>query len=151
MEQLSSIKNEYDTVVYARGAFDILHAGHIEFINYAKSQGDTLVLGIISDNAIRENKGEGRPVKNEGDRLIVADAIKGVDYAFVVPVPDGTYSATEKVLRVLKPDVFVLYDEVPEHTNHFKKLIADYQIKLVLDNSKKRLSTTELIKKIKQT
>jgi cytidyltransferase-like protein len=147
-EELSNISRN-GKVIYARGAFDILHAGHIAFINFAKEQGGTLVLGIISDDVIRKNKGENRPVMLANDRMIVANGIKGVDYVFVVPEPSKENTATELVFDKLRPDIFVLYDEVPEYTEHFKKLLSDYDIKIVLDSSEKLTSTSELIEKMK--
>lgn len=138
-------------IVYARGAFDLLHAGHIDFIEFAKKQGDILVLGIISDNVIRKNKGVGRPIRDENDRARVADSIKGVDYTFIVPEPTEDLSSTEIVLDLLKPDTFVLFDEKEAYTQHFRDLLNKHGTKLVLDKSDKRSSTTVLIEKMRNS
>lgn len=148
-KDLSRLMLERRSVVYARGAFDLLHAGHIDFIEFAKKQGDILVLGIVSDNVIRKCKGSNRPVKDEIDRMRVADSIKGVDYTFVVPASKNGLSSTEVVLDLLKPNTFVLFDEKEVYTQHFKNLLTKYEVKLVLDNSDKRSSTTALINKMK--
>lgn len=150
VKELASIaKGTKNQIVYARGAFDILHAGHIEFLEYAKQQGEVLVIGIISDSIIRQNKGAGRPIKSELDRLQVINAIKSVDYAFIVPAPTKSKSSTEIVIEALRPHVFVLFNEKPAYTKHFEKLLGRHDIKLVLDNSNKKASTTQFVKKIK--
>ncbi len=137
-------------IVYARGAFDILHAGHIEFLEYARQQGDVLVVGIIPDKVIKQNKGKDRPVKDETDRLHVINAIKSVDYAFIVPSPTESVTSTEFVIRALKPDVFVLFDEKQGYTQHFEKLLKQYGVRLILDKSNKISSTTSLVKKLRK-
>lgn len=149
-KDLTQVATQTGGVVYARGAFDLLHAGHIDFIEFAKKQGNILVLGIISDNVIRKNKGVNRPVRGENDRARVADSIKGVDYTFVVPEPKNGLSSTEIVLDLLKPDTFVLFDEKEAYTQYFRDLLSKHGVKLVLDKSDKRSSTTVLIEKMKR-
>jgi D-beta-D-heptose 7-phosphate kinase/D-beta-D-heptose 1-phosphate adenosyltransferase len=137
------------TIVYARGAFDVIHGGHVGFIEFAKQQGDLLVLGIISDGVVSQVKGPDRPVRRGEDRALVADAIKGTDYVFIVPPPTEAGSSTEMVIELLQPDVFVLFDEEPAYTQHFKSLLSQHDIRLVLDASAKKSSTTSLIQKMK--
>lgn len=137
-------------IVYARGAFDILHAGHIEFLEFAKQQGDILVVGIIADEVIRQNKGKDRPIKNEVDRLQVIDALRSVDYAFIVPEPSTLKTSTENVIEALQPHVFALFNEKEKYTQHFEELLKRFGVKLVLDNSNKKASTTQFIEKIRK-
>lgn len=151
VSQLPSVKQgTKHKIVYVRGAFDILHAGHIEFLEYAKKQGDVLVVGVISDPVIRQNKGHDRPIKPETDRLQVINAIRSVDYAFIVPAPTAEKTSTEIVIEVLEPHVFVLFNEKITYTEHFKKLLQQHNIELVLDNSNKKASTTQFVKKIRK-
>ena len=149
--ELPSIKDrEKNKIVYVRGAFDILHAGHIDFLEYAKQQGDILVAGIISDKVIKQNKGKDRPIKPETDRLQVINAIRSVDYAFVVPPPISSKSSTEIVIEVLKPHVFVLFNEKPTYTKYFEDLLKKSNVELILDNSSKKASTTQFVEKIRR-
>lgn len=149
--ELPSIKKrEKNKIVYVRGAFDILHAGHIDFLEYAKQQGDVLVAGIISDEIIKQNKGKDRPIKPETDRLQVINAIRSVDYAFVVPRPTPSKSSTEIVIEALKPHVFVLFNEKPTYTKHFEDLFKKYNMELILDNSSKKASATQFVEKIRR-
>ncbi len=148
---LPQVRSSCDgTIVYARGAFDILHAGHIAFIEFAQQHGDVLVLGVISDKVVGQSKGKDRPVKNQEDRVRVANAIKGVDYAFIVPSPTDALSSTELVIKQLRPDKFVLFNEKEVYTNHFQKLLGQCNVQLILDDSTKLSSTTALIQKMRK-
>lgn len=150
--ELSSARNSMKgKIVYVRGAFDLLHSGHIEFLEYAKRQGDLLIVGIISDKVIKQNKGKDRPIKPEIDRLLVVNAIRSVDYAFIVPRPTASKSSTEIVIEALKPHIFVLFNEKTTYTEHFTKLIKKYDVELIIDNSDKKASTTQLVEKIKRS
>lgn len=89
-------------VVFTNGCFDILHAGHIAFLNQAKALGDVLVVGVNSDESVRRVKGPGRPVNALDDRLRVLAALSAVDHVVVF----GDVTA-DRLLRELRPDVFV--------------------------------------------
>ena len=67
------------TVVFTNGCFDLLHRGHVESLEYARSLGDRLVVGVNSDRSVRTLKGEGRPVHSEEDRLFILAALRSVD------------------------------------------------------------------------
>ena len=107
---LPSIKDrEKGKIVYARGAFDILHAGHIDFLEYAKQQGDVLIVGIISDQVIRQNKGADRPIKDERDRLEVMNAIRYADYTFIVPAPTNSKTHLRRLSLSFLNHMFLYY------------------------------------------
>lgn len=67
------------TTVIVNGTFDIVHRGHIEMLNYAKSLGDFLVVAIDTDNRVNELKGSNRPINNQWDRMFLLDNIRAVD------------------------------------------------------------------------
>ena len=67
-------------VVFTNGCFDILHAGHVSYLNEAKAQGDLLVVGLNSDNSVRSLKGETRPINSENERKFVLENLKAVDH-----------------------------------------------------------------------
>ena len=66
-------------VVFTNGCFDILHAGHVRYLNKARSFGDCLVLGLNTDSSVRSIKGPSRPINNELDRAEVVGALRAVD------------------------------------------------------------------------
>src|ERR1700694_4383142 len=68
------------TITFANGAFDVLHVGHVRYLQDAARQADVLVVGVNSDTSVRSIKGEGRPVMNERERAELVSAIRGVGY-----------------------------------------------------------------------
>lgn len=73
-------KNQNKKIVFTNGCFDILHPGHVTYLNEAKALGDVLVVGINSDASVKRLKGESRPVNNELDRKFVLENLKAVDF-----------------------------------------------------------------------
>jgi len=91
-------------IIWTNGCFDILHRGHIEMFKYAKSLGDRLVVGIDSDNRVKEDKGEDRPINNLDDRMFVLDSIECID---IVLDFDST-NELRNLIKDIKPDVMVI-------------------------------------------
>lgn len=89
-------------IVFTNGCFDLLHAGHIEMLAFARAQGDTLVVGVNSDRSVRMIKGEGRPIYPAADRALILAALEGVDYVAVFDDPRA-----ERIIRAVRPDVLV--------------------------------------------
>lgn len=89
-------------IVFTNGCFDILHAGHVRYLNKAKSYGDVLVLGLNTDASVRENKGPARPINCEQDRAEVVGALRAVDYVVLF----GERTA-EAIIEKVHPDVYV--------------------------------------------
>jgi D-beta-D-heptose 7-phosphate kinase/D-beta-D-heptose 1-phosphate adenosyltransferase len=106
IENITSLRNrlraEGRKVVFTNGCFDILHAGHVDYIRKAKALGDILIVGINSDASIRRIKGEKRPIVEEADRAELVASLKAVDYVTVFDedTPGNLISA-------LVPDVLV--------------------------------------------
>lgn len=89
-------------VVFTNGCFDILHVGHVKYLQEAKAQGDILVVGINADASVRKLKGEQRPIQNEQDRGEVLSALACVD--FVAIFEEDT---PLNLIQLIKPDVLV--------------------------------------------
>ena len=90
--------------IFVNGTFDILHPGHVQLLNYAKSLGDTLTVGIDSDRRVREKKGYARPVYNVGDRAYMLQNLKAVDYVVIFDSDEEL----ERCIRTVKPDIMVV-------------------------------------------
>lgn len=90
------------TVVFTNGIFDILHAGHVQFLRQAKALGDILVVGINSDGSVQRRKGQGWPINSEQDRLALVEALEMVDY--VVLFAEDTPC---ELIRLLQPHIHV--------------------------------------------
>ncbi|MBD3799852.1 MAG: D-glycero-beta-D-manno-heptose-7-phosphate kinase [Campylobacterales bacterium] len=89
-------------IVFTNGCFDILHVGHVKYLQAAKSFGDVLIVGLNSDASVRALKGPSRPVNGENDRAYILAALESVDY--VVKFSDDT---PYELIKMLRPDVLV--------------------------------------------
>ncbi len=101
-EERKRLRAEGKRLVFTNGCFDILHVGHVRYLQSAREQGDALVVAINSDRSVRELKGVGRPIMNDQERAEMLLALRAVDY---VTVFDGL-SPRSLIAEVL-PDVLV--------------------------------------------
>lgn len=85
------------------GTFDIVHRGHLELLNYAKSLGDQLLVAIDTDRRVKELKGESRPINNQDDRKNLLYNLKAVDIVMLFDSKDELIS----IMKEYKPDVYV--------------------------------------------
>ena len=90
--------------VWTNGCFDILHRGHIELFKYAKSLGDELIVGIDSDEKVKKDKGEGRPINNLNDRAFMLQSIKYIDRVIKFDSTDEL----RRLVKDIKPDIMVI-------------------------------------------
>ena len=90
--------------IFVNGTFDVLHPGHIQLLNYAKSFGDTLTVGIDSDRRVAEKKGPSRPIYNIKDRSFMLQNLKSVDYVVVFDSDEEL----EHCLKTIRPDIMVV-------------------------------------------
>ena len=89
-------------LVFTNGCFDILHVGHVRYLNQARAMGDVLVVGLNTDSSVRQSKGEGRPIVPELERAEVLAALASVDYIFLFGDP-----TPQRVIDAIVPDVLV--------------------------------------------
>ena len=103
-------------IVFTNGCFDVLHAGHVAYLAWARAQGDALIVGLNTDESVRRLKGDRRPIVTFEDRATLLSALRSVD--LVVGFGERT---PEVIIDKLKPDVFVKSaqyreEELPERT-----------------------------------
>ena len=132
------------TVAFANGCFDVLHVGHIRYLQDAARVADVLVVGVNGDASVRTLKGEGRPVMNAQERAEIISAIRGVAY---VTIFDETSPA--RLLQTLRPDfqckgTDYTPDSVPE-----AEIVRAYGGKVVIVGDPKDHSTTEILRRMK--
>ncbi len=96
------LKEQKKKIVFTNGCFDILHRGHVSYLNTAKSFGDVLILGLNSDESVKRLKGEDRPINCEDDRAYILSALECVDYVVIFD-EDTPYELISKI----KPDILV--------------------------------------------
>jgi rfaE bifunctional protein nucleotidyltransferase chain/domain len=90
------------TIVFTNGCFDIIHAGHVQYLEQAKALGDNLIVGLNSDASVKRLKGETRPVNGQQNRAIVLAALSSVDYVIVFD-EETPY----ELIKAIQPDVLV--------------------------------------------
>lgn len=127
--------------VMVNGTFDILHRGHIELLNYAKSLGDQLLVAIDTDRRVTELKGIGRPINNQDDRKLFLYNLKAVDIVML-------FDSKEQLIDIMKeyqPDVYVKGSD----WNHDRKSTAhEYCKKVIYYDRVGDYSTTKTIQDI---
>lgn len=106
------IKAEGKKVVFTNGCFDILHLGHVRYLEQAKALGDVLVIGVNGDASVRRLKGDRRPIQGQDERAQIVAALRSVDY--VVVFDDDT---AEPLVAALRPDVYVKGGDYAEGRN----------------------------------
>jgi rfaE bifunctional protein nucleotidyltransferase chain/domain len=97
-----SLRREGKKLVFTNGCFDILHVGHVRYLNQARELGDALVVAVNSDRSVRAIKGNGRPIVNEAERAEVLAALASVDYVFLFDDP-----TPQHIIDTLVPDILV--------------------------------------------
>lgn len=105
---LSELRNRYptQTIVLGTGCFDILHIGHLYFLEDARQQGEILVIGVNSDESVRQIKGDKRPIMQEKSRATLVSAFRCVDYTFIY-----NDTVADDCILNLRPDVFAIGEE----------------------------------------
>ena len=98
----SKLKAEGKKVVFTNGVFDLIHAGHVDYLSKAKKLGDVLIVGLNSDESVRRIKGEKRPILKQEERAFILSNLKPVD--FVVYFDDDTPA---KLISEIIPDILV--------------------------------------------
>jgi rfaE bifunctional protein nucleotidyltransferase chain/domain len=131
------------TIAFANGCFDLLHVGHVRYLQGAAAEADRLVVAVNDDRSVAGLKGEGRPILTASDRAELVAALRGVDY--VVVFGDAT---VERLLLLLKPDVHCkgtdyTVDSVPE-----RAVVAGYGGRTAIVGDPKNHATRELLARI---
>lgn len=99
---VKKLRSEGKKMVFTNGCFDILHAGHVDYLEEARSFGDYLIVGMNSDSSIRKIKGEKRPIVPENFRARVLEGLRAVDCVFIFDEETPL-----KVIETVRPDVLV--------------------------------------------
>ncbi len=132
------------TVVFTNGCFDILHAGHIRYLEDARALGDMLVLGVNSDSSTRRLKGPSRPIVPEDERAEAVAALRSVDYVTVFEEDTPV-----ETIRILKPDIHVKGGDYRAGDLPETPVVESYGGKVVIVPFSRGLSTTSIIERIR--
>jgi D-beta-D-heptose 7-phosphate kinase / D-beta-D-heptose 1-phosphate adenosyltransferase len=132
-------------IVLTNGCFDVIHAGHVAYLREARQQGDVLVVGVNSDEEVRRQKGQGRPIYQERDRLEILGELHCVDYLIVFREPTA-----HELLRSLRPHVYVKGgDYRPEQVNEYD-VVRELGIEMRLLAHRPGLGSTNIVERIRK-
>jgi len=140
---IEKLKTEGKKVVFTNGCFDILHVGHLRYLEQAREQGDLLVIGVNSDASVKRLKGPTRPINSEMDRAEMLAGLKAVDYTVIF-----TEDTPVEIIDELKPSIHVKggdykKEDLPE-TEVVERNGGEVKILMLVDGK----STTSVVNKI---
>jgi rfaE bifunctional protein nucleotidyltransferase chain/domain len=130
-------------IVLANGCFDILHAGHVRYLQGARALGDLLVVGINSDAQVARLKGAGRPVLPEHERAELVASLQAVDLVTIFNEPTVT-----ELLLALRPDIHAKGTDYTEETVPERDVVRSYGGRVAIVGDPKDHSTSEILKKV---
>lgn len=133
------------TVAFANGGFDLLHVGHVRYLEAAKREADRLVVAVNSDASVRGHKGDGRPILDEDARAELVAALRCVDY--VIIFSDAT---VDRLLTLLKPDVHCKGTDYTVDTVPERETVLSYGGRIAIVGDPKDHSTRDLLAKLSQ-
>jgi rfaE bifunctional protein nucleotidyltransferase chain/domain len=132
------------TIAFANGIFDLLHVGHVRYLQGAAAEADCLVVAV-NDDAMAAGKGPGRPILKAADRAELVAALRGVDYVTIFPEP-----TVAPLLELLKPDVHCKGTDYTVETVPERETVLAYGGRIAIVGDAKDHSTRDLIGKIRE-
>jgi rfaE bifunctional protein nucleotidyltransferase chain/domain len=141
--RVAADRREGRTIAFANGCFDLLHVGHVRYLQAAADEADRLIVAV-NDDAAAGAKGPGRPLLRAPDRAEIVAALRGVDYVVIFPEP-----TVAPLLMLLRPDVHCkgtdyTVDSVPE-----RDTVASYGGRIAIVGDPKDHSTRDLLSRIR--
>lgn len=131
------------TIVLANGGFDLVHAGHVRYLEASKKKGDILIVALNSDSSIRKLKGQGRPILPQRERAEILSAFACVDFITIFNEPN-----VEKILLALKPDVHAKGSDYTKKTVPERETVLAYGGRIAIAGGPKIRSTSGVIPRI---
>jgi rfaE bifunctional protein nucleotidyltransferase chain/domain len=138
------LRQEGRRVVFTNGVFDILHPGHIRYLQHARALGDALIVGLNADASVRRNKGPERPINSQEERAEVLAALECVD---AVVIFDEDTPA--EIIKAIRPDILVKGADWGEHAIVGRDTVEANGGRVVRVPIEQGFSTTNIIEKIR--
>lgn len=138
-----ALKREGKIIVFTNGCFEILHPGHIQLLEKAKSFGDTLIVGINSDESVKRIKGEKKLIFDEKSRLKLISALECVDYTVLF-----NENTPENLIKIIQPHIHIKGGDYKEEDLPEAKVVKSYGGKVIILPLLEGFSTTNIINKI---
>jgi D-glycero-beta-D-manno-heptose 1-phosphate adenylyltransferase len=143
VDALTRDRAEGRTIAFANGCFDLLHVGHVRYLQGAAVEADRLVVAVNDDKSVHGLKGPGRPILSGADRAELVAALRGVDYVVLFADPD-----VSRLLMLLKPDVHCKGTDYTVETVPERRIVQAYGGRTAIVGDPKNHNTRELIARI---
>jgi rfaE bifunctional protein nucleotidyltransferase chain/domain len=144
VKKVANFRENKKKIVFTNGVFDLLHRGHLDYLNKAKELGDVLIIGLNSDASVKRLKGEERPIISENDRAFMLENLKSVD-SVVLFEEDTPLNLIKKIM----PDILVKGGDYTLETIVGAKEVMENGGKVEVISFVDGYSTTNLVKKIR--
>ncbi len=144
IERLAPERAAGRTLALANGCFDVLHVGHLRYLEGAAAEADLLLVGVNGDASVRRLKGPGRPVLDEDERARLVAALRCVDYVVVFQEDD-----VKRLLLALRPDVHCKGTDYTEETVPEREVVRSYGGRVAIVGDPKQHDTRALIARIR--
>ena len=140
LAQVAARRQAGGRVVLANGCFDVIHVGHVRYLQGAKELGDVLIVGINSDKQVALLKGAGRPIMGERERAEIVDSIAAVDFVTIFDEP-----TVESLLLLIKPDVHAKGTDYTVESVPEREVVLSYGGRVAIVGDPKNHSTSQLL------
>lgn len=144
-QRLAEHRRRNQKLVLANGCFDLLHVGHIRYLEGARREGDVLVVGVNSDTSERALKGEGRPILPAEARAQLVAALAAVDYVVIFDEPN-----VEALLTALRPDVHAKGTDYTAETVPEREMAGRLGVRVAIVGDPKQHSTRDLLARLRE-
>ena len=143
MRRIKELRAGGRTIAFANGCFDLLHVGHVRYLESASREADVLIVAINDDESVRELKGEGRPILSAADRAELVAALRCVDYVVIFPEP-----TVGPLLAALTPDVHCKGTDYTTESVPERDIVRGYGGRIAIVGDPKDHSTRDLLSRI---
>ena len=140
---VETLKKQNKKIITTNGVFDIIHLGHVKYLEEAKKLGDFLIVGVNTDKSVKENKGDRRPINDEKSRMSILAALESIDYVFLFDEKEPS-----NWLSKVKPNIHVKAGDYKLSQIIEKDVVESNGGKVIIAKAEKNYSTTNLINKI---
>jgi D-glycero-beta-D-manno-heptose 1-phosphate adenylyltransferase len=144
LQRLATARGAGRTVAFANGCFDILHVGHVRYLEAARREADLLVAGVNGDDSVRRLKGQNRPILPEAHRAALVAALRAVDHVIVFVEDD-----VRAILRALRPEVHCKGTDYTAETVPERDTVREYGGRVAIVGDPKEHDTRGLLRRIR--
>jgi len=143
-EQVAAARRQGKKVALANGCFDLIHVGHVRYLEGARAEADVLVVGVNGDASVRRLKGEGRPLLPAEERALLVGALRAVDHVLVFEEDD-----VGRLLLALRPDVHCKGTDYTPETVPERDVVRSYGGRVAIVGDPKQHDTRALVARIR--